>query len=171
MAGELADLRNWRRVLQSNPFFYKGEFMAKTCVLVADSSRARFFGAEKPRLPLEEFDDMECFEARMHEKDLITDAPGRGFDSSGYGQRTKTPEKTHKEHETIGFAKAVAKKIDADRSRNKYEKLVLMAPPKFLGMLRDHLSSNARKMVVAEVDKNLSRHPVQDIQAHLPFTF
>jgi len=44
-----------------------------------------------------------------------------------------------------------------------------MSSPAFLGQLRKQLSSETRKYVHSEIDKNLVRHNTSEIQEHLPF--
>ena len=39
-----------------------------------------------------------------------------------------------------------------------------MAPPEFLGLLRDELSDTTRALVEREVHKNLVRHGVEEIR-------
>jgi protein required for attachment to host cells len=47
-------------------------------------------------------------------------------------------------------------------------RVVLVAPPDFLGLLRDALSEKSRRMVELEIDKNLVKLSAAEIRAHLP---
>jgi len=45
--------------------------------------------------------------------------------------------------------------------------LILVAPPRALGMIRHAYSHTLRSAVRAEIDKDLVKHPVHDIEKHL----
>jgi protein required for attachment to host cells len=45
--------------------------------------------------------------------------------------------------------------------------LILVAPPRALGVLRQTYSHNLRAAVRAEIDKDLVRLPVHEIEEHL----
>ena len=53
------------------------------------------------------------------------------------------------------FAKNVGQRIEADRVKHEFDKLVLVAPPKMLGLIRQALPSAAQSMLVNEVAKDL----------------
>ena len=44
---------------------------------------------------------------------------------------------------------------------------MLVAPPQVLGEMRDHLHKEVQDKVVAEVDKTLTNHPIDKIEALL----
>lgn len=142
--------------------------MANTWIVTADSSRARIFTVETSRGPLRELDVLLHPEARLHEQDLTTDLPGRAFDSVGEGRHAMGQSVTPKEHEAITFAKEVADYLDKARSEGRYHKLLLVAAPRFLGLLRQNLSAATSGLVGEEIDKNLVQHSAEDIRKHLP---
>ena len=142
--------------------------MVKTWVLVADSGSARFFSTGAPIAPLEEFDVILHPEGVAHARELTSDRPGRSFDSFGKGRHAMESPTGPKAQEAKNFAKKLCDKIEAARSRNELERVVLVAPPDFLGLLRDALPENSRRMVELEIDKNLVKLPTAEIRAHLP---
>jgi protein required for attachment to host cells len=48
--------------------------------------------------------------------------------------------------------------------RQRARALILVAPPRALAVLRDQLGVPARDLVVAEIAKDLTRHPMADIE-------
>jgi protein required for attachment to host cells len=62
------------------------------------------------------------------------------------------------------FAAEVARDINAAALANEFEELIIVAPPKALAELRTHLHKEAQGRVVAEIDKDLTNHPVEEIQ-------
>jgi len=142
--------------------------MKPTWILVADSSRARIFTAATPSAPLEELEDLTHPESREHEQDLVTDLPGKHRNDTGIGAHGFQDEVEPKEQETINFAKYLARHLDDNRKKNRFQRLILVAAPSFLGLLRNELPDTTRKTVIYTLDKNLTQHTPEDIRAHLP---
>ena len=145
--------------------------MPITWVVVAESSRAKIFELDKKNSPLKELHGFAHTPSRTHEQQLTSDLPGRSQDSLGHGNHVMGTHTSAKEHETIEFAKIIGDLLDKARNSGKFDKLILMSPPAFLGTLRKSLSTETIKHVVSEIDKNLVRHDTNDIQAHLPYSF
>jgi protein required for attachment to host cells len=61
------------------------------------------------------------------------------------------------------FAATVASTLDAAAKTNRFEKLILVAPPHTLAALRKNLDAKTAQRVVAEIDKDLTKHPVPEI--------
>jgi protein required for attachment to host cells len=72
-----------------------------------------------------------------------------------------------KEQEAHGFAKDLAHRLDSARNKGKFKNLVLVAPPSFLGLLRDNLSKEVMAMVSNQVDKNLVQKPAEAVREYL----
>ena len=82
--------------------------MPKTWVLVAESSRAKFYSANNRLAPLTEVEAMVHPESRMHEGDLVSDSSGSDGGSVGQGRHVMNTKVSAKEHESRGFAKTLA---------------------------------------------------------------
>ena len=143
--------------------------MAQTWVLVADGSRARFFNRTKNR-QLEELEVLVAPEGRMHEGDLVSDRGGHVESTGGRGHDVGT-DKSAKEHEALNFAKRIAARVEEGRVASKLERLVLIAPPKFLGHLRSSLSGPAASLVALTIDKELTQLGPDKLAEHLPEFF
>ena len=141
--------------------------MAYTWVVVADSVRARIFTAETSTSGLAEFETLTHPEGRMHDRDITSDLPGRNQDSKG-GRHAMEPPTDPKQELAIEFARTVAHHLDAARVKKDFERLVIVAAPSFLGLLRDQLNNTCRKLVAFELNKNLTQHTPEDIRDHLP---
>ncbi|ATX79930.1 hypothetical protein Ga0123461_1516 [Mariprofundus aestuarium] len=142
--------------------------MAKTWVVVADSSKARILMAEKPGMGLSEIDSLEHPEGRLHEQELTSDLPGKAFDSGGEGRHAMGASVDPKKHEAIKFSKRVVDYLEAGRNAGSFTKLYLIASPAFLGQLREHLSSPLQHIVQGSIDKNLVAQDEKAIRALLP---
>lgn len=123
-------------------------------VVVAESARARIFSLAGPGGKATEIADLSHPEARLHDAELASDAPGRSYDSHGEGRHGMEPSTPPKDREARRFADEIARCVDEGLTEDRFESLVLMAPPRFLGLLRQALSPAARSAVAAEVGKN-----------------
>jgi protein required for attachment to host cells len=138
--------------------------MSKTWVVVAESSRAKIYQVEKndSKHSLKELKGFTHSTSRNHKSQLS----GSQQKESRHSQLTDLHD-THKDHERTEFARSLSQHLNNARTKGKFKKLILMSPPKFLGDLRKNLGHETNKHVVTAIDKNLVRHDVQDIQAHI----
>ncbi len=67
------------------------------------------------------------------------------------------------------FAGAVGEFIDNSFKRGRFERLVLVAPPAFLGLLRKSIGDQTSRSVCCEIDKNVVRMEAKEIRTHLPW--
>lgn len=142
--------------------------MAAIWVITADSEYARFLEADRSSGPLKELKTMVCASARQHEQDLVSDRPGRSKGSAGGGRHTMDPSDNAKHVQAEKFAREIAHAIDEGLDGQAFSKLVLVAPPAFLGLLRSAISNRAKKAVSCELDKNIVRSELDEIREHLP---
>ena len=137
--------------------------MANTWIVAADSSRARVLqvaGRER----LVEVEDMINPGGRMDDRELTTDAHARFRGSSG--PASDREETSAHEHETDLFAKRIGDYLDKARTQHRYDELVVVAPPKFLGLLRKKLGKEVEKLVVDEVPKDLSWFNARELERY-----
>lgn len=140
----------------------------KTWILVADQSQARIYEAAKPLGPLAEIEHLEHAIALKREGEIGSDRPGRAFDSVGGGRHAMQPEVDAKEVGAMRFAKEIATRLEKGRTSDQFDRLVLVAGPHFLGLLRQALSAGLTDLVTAEIPKNLGQYDAKEIRAHLP---
>ena len=113
--------------------------MTTTWILSANSSRATLFSTDSPTAPLTQLAEFDNPDARAKSSELGADRPGRTYDRHGAGRHAMEFELDPQKREQLRFAKALADTLDKGRVENAYERLVLVASPTFLGMLRDEL--------------------------------
>ncbi|HIP52735.1 MAG TPA: host attachment protein [Chromatiales bacterium] len=141
--------------------------MRKSWVVVADSSRARFFIADKPAGPLNELKDLTYPEARLHEGDLISDNAGRERNNA-HGAHPYSRKDEHKQEAAIRFANQICDELEAGRTAGEFDKLYIVAAPSFLGLLRKCRNGALKKTVAAEIDKDLTTLDPKAIRERLP---
>ncbi len=145
--------------------------MKKTWILVADSSRARFFSATSAQSTFNEITDLCNAEGRLHEREITTDLPGRGAGKDAGSKHAYENEVSPKQQETQAFARDIARYLEDAHAANKFDQLILLAAPTFLGLLRKQLSDQVLKKIFFELDKNLVTHGIDAIRKHLPEYF
>jgi protein required for attachment to host cells len=141
-----------------------------TWLIVANSSIARIYKIEK-RHELKELKVLEHPESRLHNLDLVTDKPGRDFESAGVGKHALEPKVLPKRQEFAVFAKTLADFLENARNQGEFETLYVAASPSLLGLLRHSLHPNTAKLIKGEVDKDMTQMKPQEIPAHLPFFY
>jgi protein required for attachment to host cells len=141
--------------------------MKLTWILIANNTNARLFTADTPSSSLTEVEDFTHAESRLHDRELTTDLPGKIKGDGGGGHAFEQPTDP-KKHEEQVFAYELAKYLDKAHNNGKFEQLLLVAEPSFLGLLREELSDAVKKTVCFELDKNIVKSSLADIRAHLP---
>ena len=134
-----------------------------TYIVVANAARARIF--TRDALDLKEHDSLLNAKGRLHEGDLITDSRGADVhESASSSVRSSGEEGTASQHENELFAKKVAQHLYSARVDNRMSKLIMVAPPKFLGLLREKLDDTTHKLVIHTLSKDISKASLADIQ-------
>ncbi len=149
-------------------------------IVVADQGEAHFFDTERyeeePR-PAGQLSDPS---ARIHDRDLKSDRSGRKFDRAPLraGRRGATAhhgvgsEPRPRIHEARFFARRIAEELSSAQRDHQFERLVIVAPPGFLGTLRQELPPAVRKAVCAEIAKDLVHQTPSAVRTYLvPQTF
>jgi protein required for attachment to host cells len=134
-----------------------------TWVLVGDGEKALFFRNEGDAVHpnLQVMSVLEQDNPKTSEQG--TDRPGRVFSSVGTHRSAMGDTNWHK-LEKHRFAKDIADALYAAAHRGQYSKLVLAAPPMTMGDLRKALHKEVTEKVVAEVSKNLTNMPPEEIE-------
>ena len=129
--------------------------MKTTWILAAESARARIFSVSSGGKKLREVADLCHPEARLHDRELTSDLPGRSFDSHGEGRHGMEQATSPHDQEAQIFATELARQLDRGQRDGSFDSLILVAPPKFLGRLRPELSKPVQDVLLGEIDKNL----------------
>lgn len=140
----------------------------KTWVLVADSSRARIFTASKSTSPIVEFRDLVHSEGRQHEREITSDLPGHNSGASISNRHAMGSETDPLQQEAINFSREINQNLDQARLSKVYDRLIVVAAPAFLGLLREHMSPATSKLVAYELNKDLTKMNATEIRKHLP---
>ncbi|MBI5333935.1 MAG: host attachment protein [Burkholderiales bacterium] len=130
--------------------------MLTTWIVVADEGRARILTPGEPGRDLREIEVLTDPAARADGADLRRDAQGRYYGKGERNQAHSVPPRTDPlEKEAELFARLVAEHLCKARRENRFDRLQLVAAPRFLGRLRPLLDACVQEVVVDEVNKDL----------------
>ncbi len=124
--------------------------MGRTWVVVCDASRARLFRLG-PQRQWQLIRELEHPESRAKGRDILTDRPAM------------EPTKPLHEVESERFAHEIAKTLEKSLAENAYDRLVLVAPPHFLGLLRATINHTVAKRVELTLDKDYTALQPKDL--------
>jgi protein required for attachment to host cells len=102
--------------------------------------------------------------AQTHEQGA--DAPGRSFNSVGQSRSAVSQTDWHDEQEKA-FLVDLAGRLDAALGAGETKTMIVIAPPRALGMLRQAYSPQLKQAIVQEIDKDFVKLPVHEIEKHL----
>jgi protein required for attachment to host cells len=143
--------------------------MAKTWILVAHDAGARVFENSGPGKGLSLLETIEHPEGRARDRDLKSDRPGRSFRKDSGDPRRASMSRSEGPHDrsVSDFARALAVKLQHARTENRYRRLVLVAPPRFLGLVRSSLDGPTAQLVVGSIPKDLASSKEAELLGHL----
>jgi protein required for attachment to host cells len=139
----------------------------KLWIVIAHQGGARVFEFRGHGQPLAPMRTLDHPEGRLHANERASDAPGETFDRAGSGRHAKSSEETPEERAANDFARRVADALRADRVAGRYERLALVAGPRFLGRLRAALDPPTAALVTGTLDRDLARVADADLAPHL----
>jgi protein required for attachment to host cells len=139
--------------------------MTTTWIVAADSSRARVLQVADREEKLLEVEDLVNPEGRMNDRELTSDAHPRLRGTSGPGSDRQ--EMSAVEHQVELFAKRIGEHLEKARNEHRYDRLCLVAPPRFLGALRKELTREVQKLVAEELPKDLSALSARELEDYL----
>lgn len=139
---------------------------AKLWYVIADGGRARFVARDEEGAfrTLSSFVSTELHKS-THE--LGRDRPARVKESATPARHAVEPRRDLHEAAKDDFIRTVATELAAQLKDGKFDELVLVAPPGVIAELKDALSKPIAKLVVEELQKDLTKVPDHELTGHL----
>jgi protein required for attachment to host cells len=137
-------------------------------IIVGDESEVSFFDAADADAGLTLIEKIDNPAARQPDRDLESDRPGRAYNSTTGARSAVDGERSTRRSSHEDFARLIAEEVERGRNAHEFERLVLIAGPRMLGLIRAALSAPARQLVAAEVSKDLVHADEQAIRKHVP---
>lgn len=140
--------------------------MSTTWILVSNASTGKLFRNTGPNKGVELVREFAHPQSREKNGDLVSDRPGRN-PGAGNGHGSFVPATLPKEHEAEVFALELARELESGRVSQQYSRLVLVAPPAFMGLLNQHLSHAVKALVSDTLEKDYTRATDKELTQHL----
>ena len=142
--------------------------MAKvTWILVADRSRAKLLhqlsGGQGP------YPTLSCWSheaGRLQPWERDAEEPGRIIHPAGYASAVE-PHEDRDHVEARRFAKELVDHLELSRQEHRFDRLLVIAPPKFLGVLRQSWTPSLEAMIDGEWNEDLAGFSEADLQRRL----
>jgi protein required for attachment to host cells len=138
-----------------------------TWILVAHRSGAVVYESRGPGRPLHSVMQLRNPRGRLKSSQVLADRPGRSFDRRGGGRHSLSTEESVPEHIARTFVGKIVERLELARTKAGFERLVLVAPPKMLGQLREALSEALRALLIAELPKDLAHSDGDQVRKQL----
>ena len=135
--------------------------------LIADGANARIVRRDTETGAYHQVSRSRSRMARLKTSQIASDDAGRVLES---GSTTRhAAEARHDPHRQAkeAFSRKTAEDINKAAKESKFDELVIVAPARVLGEIRDHLDTQTKKRVVAELSKDLTPVPDGDLAKHL----
>ena len=138
-----------------------------TWILIANRTGARIYRNGGTTEGLILLKDIPHEEGRLKDREIDTDKPGRSFSMNSSERHAMSHKLAPTDHLADQFAKELADLLEEGRTQNRYERLILVAAPSFLGRLRLALSKGTAEKVFATLAKELTHLTQRELPGHL----
>lgn len=123
-------------------------------VLFANRSQAKIFSGGRAPESIQLTQSLENPTGTLKDRDFDADKAGRGLSEEGGGGATLDREDSATQKDAERFAKEVAQTLSRARSKGEFDSLVVVAEPRFLGLLRAQFENPMSKMISDEIPKD-----------------
>jgi len=143
-----------------------GAIMASNWIVVASRTGARILATPaESQQGLQEVMSFSNEAGRLRNHEIDADRPGAarfGVSSGAFEQHEDAHFRQAK-----SFASELAAHLEHQRTEHAFDGLVLVAEPRFLGLLNGELSEQTARRVQKTIGKDLTHVQTPDIEAHL----
>jgi len=148
--------------------------MFKQCVLIADAARARFFAVQESgdeEAVITERRDLVNPNGKLTDHEMLRDRRGgrrSGAAGRGAGYASDEANSRHRAEMVRRFVRELADAASEFVGTRKADRLVVIASPRFLGLLRPQIrKAIPSRTEVVEFAEDLSWHALSNIQQAL----
>jgi protein required for attachment to host cells len=138
-----------------------------TWVVVADHQRARVLMNGGPGRGLQPVAGMDLQTHLKAARDIAADRPGRSFESRGKLRHALQPRVDPHRQAAERFVERVAISLTAALRKGRYDRLVLVAPPRALGEFRKLLPASVKEKLIGEIGEDLTKAPTAALSRHV----
>lgn len=139
----------------------------RTWILVADGGRARILERTGKRQGMHLVAGSQALRNSPPYRDLGRDTSGRGYEPVRHTRLAVKPRSDPRTALEALFASQLATMLADHSAKEAFDRLIIIAPSTMLGNLRKMLKPEVRHKVVAEIDKDPTHIPNNEITEHI----
>ena len=139
----------------------------KTWILVSSAYAARLFESHGPNDPWQELETWRNPPDRLRRQDLLTDRPGRIAGLANAQRTAYAMPSDPKEQVEAEFASTLVEVLVRGLDARKFDRILLVAPPHFMGLLRKCEPQRLTEVVNREILKDLTHEAMPELQRHV----
>lgn len=132
----------------------------RTWILLADGARARIIrqlkadpeSGERPADLTYEFQKESL-------REIMSDRPGRSYSSHDARRSGMEYHSDPVREREKAFADQLIAELEQHLAAGQFDRLAIIAEPRMLGLIRDRISKQLQAVVIAEIDKDLTKLP------------
>lgn len=137
--------------------------MHTVCVLVCDSARARFFEVRGGG-PWQLVSEVRHEGSRSKASGLVGDRAGsRSSEGASVHHNALAPASSPKDVEKKRFAHSLGRTLDQGMRSGRFQRWVLVAPPRVAGLVEKELTVELKKHLVATLAKDMSHTDSREV--------
>lgn len=140
--------------------------MTNYWILIANASQAKIYTASKLQGDWQLVKELNHEESREKDEELVSDKLGN-FPNISRGSSSFIEPTDPKVFEEERFAHQLAEELNSGRTHNLYQKLILVAAPRFHGMLNKHCNQHVLGLVAKNVEKDYAQFSEYELLKHL----
>jgi protein required for attachment to host cells len=140
----------------------------RTWILIADAGRARVLenlGPGKGARLVDGLSSEAGLPSTTHA--IVTDRQPRSIESSSPARHPIEPKTDPREQMKRGYLEMLASELDRHLAAGDYDRLIVVAPPHALGVLRSAFSDRVKAVMAGELAKDLTKTPDHELGQHL----
>lgn len=144
--------------------------MNRTWILVADAARARLFEVPKPGDHWRLLEEIDHPEGHARSREFLSNPSGGIEGAEGAVLRGALEPQSMKKVEARRFARQLGQRLDRGLAENRFDRVILVAAPEFLGMLRKSLSRGVELKLIDSISKDYGRSNARELEDQLGIT-
>ncbi|HEX2492551.1 MAG TPA: host attachment protein [Steroidobacter sp.] len=133
-------------------------------VIVADAKTVHVFESGADDAGLRKLAAFHNPDAKAHERDLVTDRPGRTASSANKARQAYEPNVTARQHALQRWLKLIGGQLQRLLAARRSEGCVLIAGPRLLAQLRSSLPAKLSALNRVELQRDLATQPAAALE-------
>ncbi len=139
----------------------------KIWLAVLDGAQAQFYDVSLAPLKIKPHPDGHFDGNKQKSHEMGSDSPSRSFESASTARHAAAPHVDPHEHAEELFVTGIAHRLSQAGSEKRYDRLIIVAPPRAMAVFRKKIGKDAKALIEREITQDWVKIPPIDIEKHL----